>query len=152
MPLAEPGDLRLSNAVTSGDGKSQYGRLQVFGSGGWGTVCDPRPPFINILSTAGDQEVDQETVRVACRGLGFESGVKTAIPVRRWEQCLAFTIVVVCRHITNACIVRSARLLLLHRESPKRLLVSLNLGTCQHLLYIETPSASTTRVGGPWCG
>jgi len=115
-------------------------------------VCDPRPPFINILSTAGDQEVDQETVGVACRGLGFESGVKTAIPVRRWEQCLAFTIVVVCRHITNACIVRSARLLVLHRESAERLLVSLNLGACQHLLFIETPSANTTRVGGPWCG
>ena len=79
---AEPGDLRLSNAVTSDNGNAQYGRLQAFYSGGWGAVCDPRPPHIDVPNAdQGDQEIERPTVEVACRWLGFSSGVKTALPV-----------------------------------------------------------------------
>lgn len=78
--LAEPGDLRLSDAVTSDDGKAQYGRLQVFGGGGWGTVCDPRPPFIS-RGDAVDQEIGEATINIACRELGFSSVIKTRLGV-----------------------------------------------------------------------
>ena len=72
--------MRLRDAVTSDDGSAQYGRLQVFGRGGWGTVCDPRPPFISRFD-AVDQEIDQATINIACGEPGFSSGVKTQLAV-----------------------------------------------------------------------
>lgn len=71
--------MRLVNGATAEDGNAQYGRLQVFGRGGWGAVCDPVPaPVTNGVN----QEIDDATVGIACRELGFLDGVKTQLPVR----------------------------------------------------------------------
>lgn len=74
----EPGDLRLINGATADAGNAQYGRLQVFAQGGWGAVCDPRPV---PTTTRADPEIDDATVGIACRQLGFFDGVKTQLPV-----------------------------------------------------------------------
>ena len=87
LDLAETGDMRLRDAVTSDDGNAQYGRLQVFGRGGWGTVCDPRPTDITRFDVAA-KEIDEATIQIACGELGFSSGVKTRLAVRTFALCV----------------------------------------------------------------
>ena len=89
--LAEPEDLRLGNAVTSDSGNAQYGRLQAFYNGGWGTVSNPRPQYLDVPNAdEGDQEVERPRVNVACRWLGFSSGIQTALlgsSLLTWSVC-----------------------------------------------------------------
>jgi len=70
LSCAEEGSVRLANSVVAGDGSAEFGRLEVFHEGGWGTVCDNA--FINRFSrtpvfTAGAADV-------ACRQLGYQRG------------------------------------------------------------------------------
>lgn len=63
---AEEGDLRLVDGATAAGGGAQFGRLEVFFRGGWGTACaveddsDLTPSF------------SAAALQVACRELGFE--------------------------------------------------------------------------------
>ena len=75
------GDLRLTGGGTSESG-AQFGRLEVFSTGGWGTVCGSLPiptrpfaPFDPVVFGAASADV-------ACQQLGFQEGVRTATPVR----------------------------------------------------------------------
>ena len=65
-PLADEGDLRLTNGIAADDGSAQFGRLEVYSQGGWGTVCGV---------PASDADGMQAIVSVCCRQLGFSSAV-----------------------------------------------------------------------------
>jgi len=67
---AAEGDIRLANSVLAADGGAEYGRLEVFHSGGWATVCDHTA--IN-RNRAGD-DFSEAAVDVACRQLGYRQG------------------------------------------------------------------------------
>lgn len=62
---------------------AEYGRLEVFSGGGWGSVCD-RPlrqdgsGFVDVF----DARFTENAANVACRQLGFMSGAKTVLSVR----------------------------------------------------------------------
>ena len=79
--------MRLANSVLAADGSAEYGRLEVFHSGGWGTVC-ANAFFIRLLSgvTFGAGSAD-----VACRQLGYRQGFQIQRLVwffpggRRWH-------------------------------------------------------------------
>ena len=73
--LAATGDVRLSRGVRSEDGSSEYGRLEVFDKGGWGSVCESK-------STGGQgrdlpRRVSDAAVDLACKQLGYDSGSRT---------------------------------------------------------------------------
>lgn len=75
---AADGDIRLANGAVAGDSSAEYGRLEIFYRGGWGTVCDnafigrsPRRPSFS-----------RGSVSVACRQLGFEQGIQLQALVR----------------------------------------------------------------------
>lgn len=75
---AENGAVRLTGGAASEGGLSQYGRLEVFNEGGWGSVCSRRGftrPF-----TPADADV-------ACRSLGFAGGI--AIKPQVGTPCIA---------------------------------------------------------------
>ena len=80
---AAEGDVRLSASMVSENGSAEYGRLEVFFRGGWGTVCDRIgasgiPGGLGLKGprfTAGSAEV-------ACKQLGFPQGFRTQAPVR----------------------------------------------------------------------
>eukprot|EP00892_Ulva_mutabilis_P011614 jgi/Ulvmu1/8825/UM049_0005.1 len=55
------GSVRLINGEQAADGSAEYGRLEIFHSGGWGTVC-------------GGFDNDAGTAAVACRQLGYQQG------------------------------------------------------------------------------
>ena len=79
---AGEGDVRLSpaTAVASEDGAAEYGRLEVFHRGGWGTVCD-----IDDARLRSDRDVPQFSrgaAAVACRQLGFQQGFQIQALVR----------------------------------------------------------------------
>lgn len=67
---AEEGSLRIVDGSTADGGGAQFGRLEVFFRGGWGTACavadgDYGPDLSPSFSA--------EAVQVACRQLGFAS-------------------------------------------------------------------------------
>lgn len=65
--------------VTSEDGTAQYGRLEVFHQGGWGTVCDNT--FIGReLKQASMPDFSTGAADVACRQLGFQQGFQIQAP------------------------------------------------------------------------
>eukprot|EP00892_Ulva_mutabilis_P007859 jgi/Ulvmu1/5445/UM223_0006.1 len=72
------------DGVTSEDGSAQFGRLEVFGAGGWGTACDfPMHDFLRVQAASPKgqpAEFSQASARVACRQLGFTSGVLASRP------------------------------------------------------------------------
>lgn len=76
--FAESGDLRLTRGQTSEDGTAQFGQLEVFNGGGWGTVCDRSGEG----STTGLAVFSDESVAVACKQLGFAEGSKSRLSVR----------------------------------------------------------------------
>lgn len=67
---AEEGDVRLANSVLAADGGAEYGRLEVFHSGGWGTVCNTG--FITRFSRLTG--FNAGAADVACRQLGYQQG------------------------------------------------------------------------------
>lgn len=69
---ADEGDVRLAQGMASTDGSAEYGRLEVFHDGGWGTVCAD-----DFLSP----DFGAESVSVACRQLGFQMGVQIPMVV-----------------------------------------------------------------------
>ena len=67
---AEEGDIRLANSIIAPDGSAEFGRLEVFHNGGWGTVCDTTlidRPLRQVGFNAGAADV-------ACRQLGYQQG------------------------------------------------------------------------------
>lgn len=75
------GDLRLSLGGASDDGNAGFGRLEIFDRGGWGSVCEfTRPSSPRLLNSA---PLTASAINVACQQLGFQSGEKTQIFVRR---------------------------------------------------------------------
>ena len=80
---AAEGDLRLSGGGTSESG-AQFGRLEVFSTGGWGTVCGglQRASGRFGIGTAQPVVFSEASADVACQQLGFQEGVLTATPVR----------------------------------------------------------------------
>ena len=68
--FAAEGDIRLANSVNAADGGAEYGRLEVFHSGGWGTVCD------NAFMTQFIRDIVfvPAAADVACRQLGYQQG------------------------------------------------------------------------------
>ena len=83
---AADGDLRLVGGASESPGTAsaaEYGRLQIFSSGGWGVVCDDElqqdySGFADVV----DARFTEAAVGVACRQLGFTSGEKVILAVR----------------------------------------------------------------------
>ena len=72
---ADEGDLRLADGITTDDGSAQYGRLEMYSGGGWGTVCNIER---FVRNDAGNVELlffTDVSASVACRQLGFSHGV-----------------------------------------------------------------------------
>ena len=67
---AEEGSMRLAKGVVAGDGSAEFGRLEVFHEGGWGTVCDNA--FINRFEDT--PLFSSGAAAVACRQLGYQRG------------------------------------------------------------------------------
>lgn len=82
---AATGDLRLVGGETSADGGSQFGRLEVFNAGGWGTVCDRSGDGFGRQRNLAN--FTPASVDVACQQLGFIDGAKTEIAVRFGCAC-----------------------------------------------------------------
>eukprot|EP00892_Ulva_mutabilis_P008500 jgi/Ulvmu1/6021/UM260_0005.1 len=80
------GELRLSQGGSSKDGMSEYGRLEIFDDGGWGSVCNFDPPSVsggNRLPVQNNETRNNAAAVVACRQLGFEDGELIQLPVCR---------------------------------------------------------------------
>ena len=75
---AEEGDIRLANSVIAADGSAEYGRLEVFYNGGWGTVCDTSL-FVRFRRPIG---FNVGAADVACRQLGYQQGFQIQKLVR----------------------------------------------------------------------
>lgn len=90
----EEGNLRLADGATSEDGSAQFGRLEIYAKGGWGTVCSEgfggfgANPFA-IPSPAA--AFPPEAADVACQQLGFKKGSAMQPVVR---SCLSCTLAV----------------------------------------------------------
>ena len=67
---AEEGSLRLAGGATAEGRGAQFGRLEVFYRGGWGTAC-----ALEDVDYYSNQQLSfsEASVQVACRELGFES-------------------------------------------------------------------------------
>ena len=76
--VAVEGDLRLSNGAMAADGSAEYGRLEVFHNGGWGTVCDRA--FVNRNFRGAD--INSGSADVACRVLGYQNSFQIQNLVR----------------------------------------------------------------------
>eukprot|EP00892_Ulva_mutabilis_P007276 jgi/Ulvmu1/4920/UM202_0005.1 len=74
------GDLRLTRGVSSPDGNSEFGRLEIFNEGGWGAVCESVGGNGISRFPTNDAPFTQASAEVACKQLGFESGVMTGYP------------------------------------------------------------------------
>eukprot|EP00892_Ulva_mutabilis_P005584 jgi/Ulvmu1/3398/UM016_0014.1 len=80
---AESGALRLTGGAKSQDSSAQYGRLEVFTDGGWGTVCGHtmgRDYFFNYPAPFATNTFTDKSVQVACRQLGFADGSNLFLP------------------------------------------------------------------------
>ena len=82
--------MRLANSVLAADGSAEYGRLEVFHSGGWGTVCDNA--FINRFRRS--VEFNTGAADVACRQLGYQQGFQIQKLVRGNHMCSVGTRVI----------------------------------------------------------
>ena len=86
ISCAATGDLRLVGGRTSDDASSQFGRLEVFNDGGWGTVCDRTGQGFG--QNRGFPDFTSASVDVACQQLGFVVGAKTKVSVRFHFACV----------------------------------------------------------------
>ena len=96
---ADEGDLRLADGITADDGSAQYGRLEMYSGGGWGTVCmAERVVGSQLDAITGNREIaffSDASTSVACRQIGFSHGVSAGpsrdYPLRdvrvRPQQC-----------------------------------------------------------------
>ena len=76
------GDLRLSRGAASDEGDAEFGRLEIFSQGGWGSVCESvEGGFPAFQERSNNAPFAEEAVDVACNQLGFEGGVKISMPV-----------------------------------------------------------------------
>ena len=88
---AEEGDIRLANSVIAADGSAEFGRLEVFHSGGWGTICDTA--FINRFRR--QVGFNAGAADVACRQLGYQQGFQIQKLVRpACHTCTALLLLV----------------------------------------------------------
>lgn len=97
---ADEGDVRLANSVIAADGSAEYGRLEVFHSGGWGTVCDNF--FINQFRR--NIGFDPLAADVACRQLGFQQGVQIQRLVRCYPAHYQYGKTAYCVHHRAFCV------------------------------------------------
>lgn len=74
--------MRLAGGATADGGAAQFGRLEVFFRGGWGTVCF-QDEAEGYYDEAGP-EFTAGAVSVACRQLGFAEGILQ--PLVRFHQ------------------------------------------------------------------
>lgn len=79
MCAAGEGDVRLGLSVVAADGSAEYGRLEMFYKGGWGTICGNE--FTNRFSRR-IAAFSAGAVNVACRQLGYQEGVQIQDLVR----------------------------------------------------------------------
>lgn len=79
ISFAATGDLRLVGGATSEDGSGQFGRLEVFNKGGWGTVCNAFGS--GFARSTGPRATTSASINVACQQLGFMEGATTEIAV-----------------------------------------------------------------------
>lgn len=80
--LAAEGDLRLAPEASgaSEDGTAEFGRLEIFARGGWGTICDREAD-----SKFTVERLPASSFSSACRQLGFDTGERT-IAVRSYTN------------------------------------------------------------------
>eukprot|EP00892_Ulva_mutabilis_P004962 jgi/Ulvmu1/2838/UM144_0002.1 len=76
------GDLRLTGGGMADleRGRAEYGRLEVFSGGGWGSICDAElmedvSDFVDVF----DARFTDAAVSVACRQLGYAAGEKALL-------------------------------------------------------------------------
>lgn len=74
---AGEGDMRLAQSVAAADGSAEYGRLEIFHEGGWGTVCDNA--FINRFQRSLD--LSDGAANGACRQLGYGEGFQIQLGI-----------------------------------------------------------------------
>ena len=75
--------MRLAQGGTSENGNAQFGRLEIFDQGGWGSVCDNPEDSQNFPSRGlKDASLTQLSVDIACKQIGFEGGEKIPKAVR----------------------------------------------------------------------
>lgn len=79
MMHAVEGDLRLVEGATAEGGSAQFGRLEVFFRGGWGTACAVED---NDYSSTPPLSFSEASVQVACQELGFERSFAVQALVR----------------------------------------------------------------------
>ena len=81
--FAVRGDVRLAQGGTSEDGNAQFGRLEIFDQGGWGTVCDNPDEFGTFaFNGVRDAGLTPQSAELACKQIGFEGGEKIPKAVR----------------------------------------------------------------------
>eukprot|EP00892_Ulva_mutabilis_P004970 jgi/Ulvmu1/2845/UM144_0010.1 len=78
LNAADGGAVRLTGGEASSDGTSRFGFLEIFGDGGWGSVCDRTG--LAPTRSRNPAIFSEAAATVACRQLGFTGGVKTGIP------------------------------------------------------------------------
>lgn len=79
------GDLRLTGGLTSDDGNAEFGRLEIFNDGGWGTVCNRPERRYGVAVDLDSGSFTEAAIDVACMQLGYAEGARTPLPVR--PQC-----------------------------------------------------------------
>ena len=62
---------------------AQFGRLEIFSRGGWGTICGEQRR--DSVFFRGAAEFNEAAADIACQQLGFQEGALTVTPVRLYK-------------------------------------------------------------------